>query len=262
LLVGSVNVINLEFDLPSAPPAIPVPGIFLELNRDAELPAKLLAILATQILDAPLPESINATLIKCCDALPPGARIIHLGALRSRSPQQLRLVVSRISPSLLVRYLDSVGWTGNRKQLFHSIARFSPFIDSMALSLDVGSSVGDRIGLECFLNPSRHQSGRWQTLFGRLGQDRLCTEGKARGLLAWPGICQKGTCGELWPPSLAWGDNLMGPARSSIFVRFLSHVKLVSRSDEPLSAKCYLGFAHYWHSLLNPGSSVSETGLL
>lgn len=245
-LAGSVNVIDLEFDLPCAPAPLPVPGIFLELKRDIELPVERVAMLASQILDISLPDWMNASLHQCLDALPPKARVIHLGALRSRDVQQLRVVIGRVAPSLLTRYLEGVGWAGDCPRLENVIDAVASLVDSMTLSLDVGRQVGDRVGIECFLRTAGDDTGRWSTLLGRLQHEHLCTEAKARALLAWPGTCQEGMCGAPWPPSLVWGDALLRGTAVSVFGRFLSHVKLVSRPRAPLSAKGYVGFTHYW----------------
>jgi hypothetical protein len=245
-LAESVKVIDLEFDLPGPPAGIPVPGIFLELKRNIEMPVETVAMLAAQILDASLPDWMNTSLGRCLDLLPPGARVIHLGAMRSRDVQQLRLVIGRLSPSLMPQYLDSLGWGGDCRQFDEAIGAFSPLVDSMTLSLDLGRHIGDRVGIECFLGTAGDAVEQWRVLLQQLQRQNLCREAKVRALLAWRGICQEASCNEPWPRSLAWGDALLGDAVASVFVRFLSHVKLVSRPRAPLSVKGYVGFAHYW----------------
>ena len=245
-LAPFVKVIDLEFDLPGAPPPLPLPGIFLELKRDIELSTECVGMLAEQILGEVPPDWMKASLRQSLDALPRGARVIHLGALRSRDVQQLRVVVGRIPPSRVTAYLEAAGWGGDCRAIEVAIDTFSSLIDSVTLSVDVGRQLGDRIGIECFLGPTTEKARNWSTLMGRLQQAGLCTEEKARALLAWAGTCERGRCKAPWPSSLTWGDALLGSEAASIFVRFLSHVKLVFSHGVPLSAKMYVGFAHYW----------------
>lgn len=257
-LAQNVKVVDLEFDLPGPPPAIPVPAIFLELKRDRELPAEIVARLAEHILDASLPDWMRDSLHRCVDLLPAGARLIHLGAMWSRDAQQLRLVIGRLSPDLIPRCLAALGWSGDCRQLETLIATFSPLVDSITLSLDLGRSLADRVGIECFLGNTGGAEEQWRVLLAELQRQNLCTEAKARALPGWRGICREAVCREPWPPSLTWGDALLGDSAASLFVRFLSHVKLVARPSAPVSTKAYVGFAHYWARRSEPVPDVLQ----
>jgi hypothetical protein len=255
-VAGDVNVIDLEFDLLTAPPAVPVPGVFFELSREPAQPKALIEQIAERLCGAPLPSRLRRSLAQVVEALPPRGRIIHLGAMLSRPGGGLRVVVGRIPDSGLFEYLRQAGWAGDRQQIEDGIACFGSHFDTMLLSMDLSDTVSPRLGFECHIDPKPGRSEAWRVLLHRMVQLKLCTPAKAAGLLAWPGVSLRHEHPTNWPRHLRWGDRLLGDRAASVVVRFLSHLKLVSRPTQPQELKGYLGFAHYW---LDQNGRQSET---
>ncbi len=251
-----VNVIDLEFDLPNES-KVPVPAVFFELNRDIKLTVAELTLLAAQISSESLTKMTEKNLVKCLGDLPKGGKILHLGSFKSRNTRRLRVVVGRIEPELLTEYLCKLGWNGNRQQLEQVLTEVSELATSVCLSIDIGESIDDRIGLECFMGTKFNSRIRWSEFLEYLQRNQLCSNDKANGLMSWPGICSKGDGSTSWPPSLELPDQFLATVAVSEIVRFLSHIKLVLKTGASISAKGYIGYYHHWRQLTDEQSKFA-----
>jgi hypothetical protein len=242
----SVNVMGLEFDIPSAPTSVAPPALFFELNGESDLRAPRLIALARELQGDPLAPACAALLRRCVEALPAASMPFQLGAMLSRPGEALRLVVSDVPPNRLVGYLRAIGWAGDDRTVADIVHAFSDRVESFAVSMDLARSVHPRIGVECYVRTGSRFIPGWRLLLERLEQFGLCTPAKAQALLAWSGVCQEATCPVVWPRHLRWGDRLLASSAISVIARTLGHVKVVLRPGSPIEAKAYLGFAHYW----------------
>src|SRR5262245_41393383 len=121
----SVNVMGLEYDLPSTATPVSHPAVFFELNADAELRAPRLIALARELLGRPLPPAGAALLRRCVDALPASSAPFQLGAMLSRPGQALRLVVSEVPPNRVAGYLRAIGWVGEDRTVANVVSALS-----------------------------------------------------------------------------------------------------------------------------------------
>lgn len=250
VLRQNVKSLGLEFDLVGQPSLVPIPCILLELNQESfSEDFSLIEILTGKSLSRLnyLPSLLlQSNLQRCVKSLPKGARLTNIGMMLSRPSQAVRVVVKEISPPQLLNYLVQIGWQDPTNTLSSVVLTLSEFVDSLAVSFDVGETIHPRIGLECHLDKQTQPDRRWQLFLDYLVERGLCTPGKQKSLLAWPGLSTQADQPELWPSNLTWGDRFLGSKALSIFWRTIHEVKIVYQPGHPLSAKAYLAFGHEW----------------
>lgn len=227
-----VSEIWLEFDVDGQPSKVPIPCVFLGLDREAACNAQSLLEIALKLLEHRASSHLESNLHLCLDALPTDAKIIFIGAMLSRQSDAVRVIVRGIPPAQLSAYLTHIGWTGSVNELEEVISPLSGLVDNIIPSFDVGDTVFSRIGLECYLTNLPQHEPRWQLFLDHLVTTGLCTPAKRNALLAWPGYDQK-----------------------AFFGRFITHIKIVCQPGIPLEAKGYLGL---WHRL-NQFPQISRT---
>jgi hypothetical protein len=249
-LYRSVDHITLEFDLDAPRSQMPIPCIGLALNRevgreDASLMkiVERLSLIQFQHLASSRWES---DLQLCFNSLPDGARIAGIGLMLSRPSKVVKVVVKEMPPQQFSDYLEQIGWAEPRDVLSILVSTLSEFVDSIALSFDIGDTISPRIGLECFWEKQPFDEPRWQLFLDHLVERGLCTPAKQKALLTWPGFSQKADCPDLWPPNLTWGDQFLSSQAFSVFSRTIYEVKIVYQPGRALEAKAYLVFAHSW----------------
>lgn len=249
----SINNFILEFDLPGhSTDASPISAINPSpyIIFKPELSTSLQPLIQ-QILDllqkAPNP-SLIAKIQHCLHPLPEGSSLANIGVWFARSHQAVRLTIKNIQFEQLSIYLEQIGWNHPTSPLTAYTSTLTPFVDTLALAIDLDPTVHSRIGLECFATKEFHDQKRWQALIGHLVQTGLCTPAKRNALLDWSGFTQQIDCPDLWPTNLTYGDLLIGSSAISFFWRRINHIKLVYQPGQPLTAKAYLAFGHCWMS--------------
>jgi ubiquinone/menaquinone biosynthesis C-methylase UbiE len=250
-----VAQVHLEFDMDEQFLQIPIPCIFLELNRETDWDSQGLIKIAQKLLNHPTSSRLESNLQLCFDALPNQARITHLGAMLSRSAQGVRLNVKGIAPENLLDYLIHIGWKDTTNTFSSLISNLCEFVDEIVLTFDISETVHSRIGLECFLEKQPRHEPRWQLFLDYLVKRGLCTPAKQNALLAWPGFSQKADLPEIWPKNLSWGELFLGSNALSLFWRTISLIKIVYQPASPLAAKGYLAFGYGW---FDTSSLISE----
>ncbi len=243
-----VRHVILEFDLDKPPPAVPMPGLFLELNTDRTFAApELLAV--TDSLDIQRPHScVSEQTLDCCvTALPSGAKVAHVGVMLSRPGKALRIAIQGMQPADVAGYLESTGWLDPTRQLSTLIADVSALADPVAMvDIDVAKTVCPRVGVEFYLRREADNLPRWRALFAFLVERGLASPAKTRALLAWPGFTQESAANDTWSENLALGDILFRGMAKSIVWRNINHIKLSYQPGEAPEVKAYLGFGHNW----------------
>jgi hypothetical protein len=131
-------------------------------------------------------------------------------------------------------------------------------VDLVSLNIDVGETVGRKIGFECYFDGNRQprREPRWNTFLDSLVRSGLCTADKREALLAYPGYADEDADGVPWPTALRRASQLLGRRSLSTLVRSPHHIKIVYRPGEPLEAKAYLAGNHHWHTPASRSSSV------
>ncbi|MCA9051325.1 MAG: hypothetical protein KDA89_21455 [Planctomycetaceae bacterium] len=192
-----------------------------------------------------LPKRMRQNLQRCLShALP-----TFVGFMFGRSTDALRLT-QRLTISETLPYLDSISWTGNRRQVARLLEIISGWTTHIALSLNVGAVVEPYLGLELlnWTKPAAPHSV-WQNCLQTLTGRGLCTPEKHDALLHWRGISRL----EHSPSSAAFADgDQRDPDMLHLHVRNLSHLKLICRPHSGLEAKVYLNVrraVRRWSSL-------------
>jgi hypothetical protein len=239
----AVSAVGLEFDMERSTAA--GPAIFLALRNAAADPELLTAVIG-RLADAANLARTQSSLRSCVAALPDGAAIQFIGAMRSRAGGALRVNVSGVPAGQMPGYLIAAGWPHPVAPLEPILTALDSLTDDLALCLDITDHLLPRIGIECVLREQPSYESRWSQLLAYLTSVEACTIAKAGALLTWTGDVLEPQAGGQWPANLYWGDHLLGARAVSTFYRYLSHTKVVYQPGHPIEAKAYLGFFHQW----------------
>ena len=194
----------LEYDLAETPAA--EPGVFLRMrlaeepaapdDRPQRLPIAALAGAVGWTDDGDERRSVARVLA----ALPPAGRVAHVGALPSRSPRAMRLVIQGIEHDELAGVLERLGRRGSIRPAMEIVTDLAAVLPRFRLAVDATpAGLLPRIGLELYQAGSWRTSrdgwlctGRadWRPVVERLALRGWCLEAKAQGLLEWCALDQ------------------------------------------------------------------------
>jgi hypothetical protein len=267
-LHDTVDNVWLEFDIDGPVPDLPIPSVFFGLltnigtdttqEPDADR-YRATVETAMRLLSGSEPQPrMLETLSHCFRALWPDEQVFQVGLMLSRGAGAVRLCIRLRSVERIVEYLARVGWPGDEAGLRGVLDPLSRSVDRVLLDIDVGETVGAKIGLECYFDGNRQpgREPRWGSFLNSLVHQGLCTPDKREALLAYAGYFDQNAPGVPWPEALLRTSQLLGGRSLSTFVRSLHHVKMVYRPGEPLEAKAYLAGNHHWHTPASGSSSV------
>lgn len=219
----------LEFDLDRPSSDLLEPVVAVKLPRDAEL-GWIADVLLPALRGNPLSASQRDLIKACHGAIPSPGFLLYVFDLSPRGTGAVRLEIFGLDPAGIVGYLrrvapESADRVGEVAALFGGVER-------LHLSVDMGSEILPRIGIEGSFPRLPRREPRWPALFDRLVGRGLCTPEKREAALAWPGYDTFWTAPVEWP---------VATARARGFcARTLSHVKIVSQPDREPEAKAYL----------------------
>lgn len=186
---------------------------------------------------------------KCIEMLPSLKQLFQVGLMLSRSDSDSLRMCITLEHGTFKQYLSHIHWPGNFEKLNPVLEKLSTLFEHLYLHIDVGSSISEKIGIECKFPkrkaPSREP--RWYPFLDYLVEKGLCLPSKRDGLLAFPGY-QK-TDINACPRPLQELASRLTLSYSSFFVRTIYHVKLVYRETETWEAKGYFGINHLWKGL-------------
>ena len=229
-LYAEGDTVWLEFDVASGGDVLAVPNVFFGLKASGT--AQAVAAIGLQcLLGEPRAAVVVQRLARCFDALPPQARIRYVAVMLARQVEGVRVIIYPEHWDQIAPYLERIGWPGPLDEVVEVLAPYCQQAVRLGLAVDVGASVGPKIGLECFLDERLHPrpDPRWPAMLEQLVAAGLCTHDKRDALLSWPG--GQRTSQFLWP---------------SVFLRRLNHLKLVYAPGRPLEAKAYLAADQVW----------------
>ena len=243
----------LEFDVAERSAPLPVPNVFVGPARplagstagDAGH-AWVWATALPALRGADLPPAIRRGLADCLAALPVGAGVFHVGLMLARPLDAVRVCVVGLDPAAMPEYLGRVGWGGPRGELEGVLERFGRLADRIGLDIDVGETVGPRVGLECYLIGPTAPLPRWRPLLDELVRAELCRPEKRAALLRYPGYLDDRRSRDVWPEHLLRVASFLESRVQSVVRRSLHHVKLSCEAGRPLEAKAYLAAGHIW----------------
>ena len=233
----------LEYDLAEPPepagpePAGLEPGVFLKIRpaaaderrRPQRLPITALAD-AVGWTDAGQEQRAVA---RALAALPPRARIAHVGALPGRTPRAVRVVAQEIGRGELAGALERLGRRGAIDPAAAILSGMETVLPRFRLAVDVAAAgLLPRVGVELY-HAGSWSTGRdgwlatgahdWRPVTERLAQRGWCLPGKAHGLLEWCAL-----------------DKMFDRRGVFLVYKGINHVKLTI-TDAGVDAKAYAG---------------------
>ncbi|MDH6059586.1 hypothetical protein NWP17_03885 [Chrysosporum bergii ANA360D] len=257
-LYQQVHNVWLEFDIDDYGDSLPVPSCFFgpqpiysSKSPDAGLAENNSYEWITRtglqlLLNANLPEAVEEELFKCLDLLPHEAYVFQIGVMLARNVNnQVRVCIRNISPEQIGEYLQKIGWSGSVDILEVFLQEISGLVERIDLDIDVGESIGAKIGLECYFSKQPKLEPRWQLFLNYLVGKNLCLTGKQAALLAYPGFVRESADPGDWPSYLSRSCNLLENNAEAVFFRQIHHIKIVYQDNHPQLAKAYLAMG-YW----------------
>lgn len=238
--------IFLEFDVAEGPRRdVPVPCCFLDFARSPGV-EQLEQALAMLMEEAFSPD-VRACLRRCFAALPERGRIPSVGIMFPRDMQGFRYCAGGARTAGWLDYLERVEWPGSRSSLERALSDFTEQADRVELDLDVGASVGPKVGFELQMDPGRGDRGpRWERLLQRFVDLGHCLPEKRDAVLSWIGHVHERARLDIWPENLRRMSREIGGTAASVFTRRIGHMKVVYLPDRPLELKVYLECMQYW----------------
>lgn len=224
----------LEFDLIPGVAETAAPSLFYFGLREAD-GWDLAVADGLERLGCELQPAVERRLRHCFEALPPRAHVFQVGVALGRRTEAIRLCVQGLACEQVPAYLADAGWhAGRMEPLIRLLSELSGLVPRIALHLDIAELVLPKVGIECWPEekPPFSALAVWRRFLLHLVEAGLCVPEKSAALLAWPGHAEREV---VWP---------------GVFIRALSHAKIVWQPDRALEAKVYLGLAHRWRSEL------------
>jgi hypothetical protein len=262
ILVRGADEVWLEFDLEGALPGGVRPSFFFGVWTGQADPRSGLGTPPMAVLEAglgaltgqPMRPAHRARIRTLLEALPPGGVLNQVGLMLSRPEGMTRLCLSGLQTRDVVPFLRRVGWDGSWQALDQALGVADGFVDRVWVDLDVGDTLGPRLGVECPV-PALPPAPRWGPFLDHLVDRALCLPGERDALLAYEGVSRPGE-GPPWPRDLAVAGLLEGRP-SDTYRRFLNHVKLVVDPARSLTAKAYLFAQKTRHPRVRPAPPVT-----
>ena len=155
-------------------------------------------------------------------------KIEHVGLMCARTLDTIRLhVTGQTLRKSLQPYLSAISYPYDITPLVTYIEQFDPHLGRICLGLDVGHTIGERIGIECCIplpETVLRQKEIWGKIFAQLSALKLITPEKKEALLNWIGIKR-----------ITQGDSQF------LLIRTISHFKIIFDRTGISSIKCYFG---------------------
>ena len=246
LSTGVMDVF-LEFDLDHSPPEVPNPCVFMDFARQVRQTQSLSERGLDLLLGERLPASTRRRLAACYEALPEKAQAYAVGVMFPRGTSELRVCLQGASLPQWLAYLERIGWPGNPAEVEAALGQLPGMADRISLDIDVGEAVGPKVGFEFSITePIGPGRPRWERLLAHLVEQGLGLPEKQEAALAWVGYTLQKDQPDAWPEGLRRAARELNGRGLSLFLRRLSHLKIVHQPGRPLEAKVYLENLHRW----------------
>jgi hypothetical protein len=255
-----IERIWLEFDVheregPHTVNAMPAPGVFIELAREAyaqhsrEERFRVAMSSLRHLLPDGVTPAMARNLRRCWDLLPAGVSIPYVGLFPARGSGAVRVCVAGLGDADMLAYLRALRWPGSYRRLAAAIEAILPPVRAprprMAIvNLDVDVDLSSDVGIEYLLSHAAQlHGGVLETAFlDQLVERGLSSSAKCDALLTWPATSLETMRHELW--------------RSRVSRR-VNHVKLAYRDNEMPEMKGYLSASHDFRPAQSPSERAS-----
>lgn len=241
----------LEFDVATRPDALRVPSMFFGTPVPAaDAPSLAQFDVVRTALALLAPEAVVAArgeaLARVFAGLPPGCHVFQIGIMWARPTSMIRICLRGVPARQVHATLTALGWPGE------SAAAVADLITSLAdvvvrfdLDLDLGVSLGPRVGIECYLGTDPDRLSRLARMGDYLVARSLCSVEKAASLVRYCGLTAQDARPAGWPPFLTAQAKSAGPDAMSGLARWIHHIKIAYEPGRPLAAKAYLAVEHH-----------------
>ena len=259
-----VDTIWLEFDSESALLSnCPIPSFFFASESVTSTGIKEASWVTNYALKlisgSPLKSEVGKQVNRCIRLLPKEACAKSFGIMLSRSEERVRMVTSKMPADKVLDYLTTVGWSGQEQDIQPIIMAMGQVVKEINVSIDIGSSIGSRLGLELrpdeelVIAPGEESASfnfnkisfQWKQIFEILSTYKLCPTHVGQEILSFPGAIDDRA---LYDTSETWqyATALMSSTAYSLTVKDISHLKMVVESGQLLQAKIYLRVGQAW----------------
>ena len=250
--VVNKNVLSLWFEFDTSDDEMgdfTIPSLFLhtlplriDSNRDISRCLSITKNIIPILAGKPVPKKVEECFIKCLKNLPEGASLLDVGIMLSRpEPDMMRLVLNRLQPDQIIPYLKAIGWSDINNELSKLIEELKKYISRIVLQINIGENVDQKIGIECRFFPDLYnQETGWIDFLDFLTKKGLCLPEKRSAFLQFSGSIYGGTLKEFDLESYVPSVKLPDDIRPNALIRYISHIKINYKPNNPLEAKGYL----------------------
>jgi len=261
ILFQKVKCFWLEFDMPEKLQNIPIPSVFFGPIR---LPNNAATNDITQyewLINDAIPllkgnspsEKTIEHFYHCIQQMPLNTSLFQVGTMLSRTKEGIRLYINRIELDQIMPYLTKLGWEDQDNEFTELIEDLEDKSDRFVLSFDVNEGgIGKRIGIECsFISDDFQNDERWEEFLDYLVDKGMCVPEKRDALLEYSGIENVKTTmnGKLKP--LISASKILDDISSYSIARYINHIKIVYRPEQPMEAKAYPAIRYLTESILH-----------
>jgi hypothetical protein len=264
LLSQAISAISLEFDVRRPQAALVAPSVFFSIHPGpcgpevsagcngvdtcSKVVRALLEVLVEHVSDGVLNK-----LEECFKVLLQKVPFLQFGVWLARPTDNFRICAPGIPLVELRRIVHALQWEGPANAYESHWCELLEFGEKGCLHLDIGKVVSAKLGIEVPFDDSsvcmKREDRESTRLFDYLVQKKLCLPEKRDAVLSWVGgfrlsINGTASCGEETP----------------IFLRRVSHVKIIYEPDEAPTAKAYLTVGRAWSSLAASGATTKRGG--
>jgi len=250
ILNNKVFGIWFEFDTANSPSDAPVPCVFMHTaplhidNSEGVQKCSWLTRIALPLLTGqPLSQMAEQHVLEAIRRLPEGVSVFQVGAMLSRATAGVRLVFNRMQPVQIIPYLKTLGWSDSNGRLSSLLEELEHYVTRIILHINIGEKgVDQKIGIECSFYPDLYNlETKWPVFLNYLVKKGLCLPEKKVALLHFSGVEQQDMNHDFDLKSYMTVVRIPDNDFSSALVRYISHIKLVYKSNYPTEAKVYSG---------------------
>lgn len=250
----------LVFDLRGVAAEAATPNVFLgqqlrSTEGQSEVDPSMLDRSISALRGSGLPPSVRRTLDSCRAALTADMQIASVGVLLGRRTDALRVCIDGLMIDHLPTFLAAMRWDG---PIDAACEVLSPFrARRHHVTVDVGATIGPRIGVECFVTHP-DEALPCESFLRDLVDRQLCSAVKCEALVSWKDRPLNAECASIPAESVASRMRLHGITLHAIWVPTIFHIKLSYEAGRRFEAKAYFGIVRRWTADLIKASSTLQ----
>jgi hypothetical protein len=245
LVSQAIPAISLEFDVHRTSATVAAPSIFFSIHPGPcgpEAPARKKAVdtcsgvvqALLEVLAVDVSDGVQKKLGECFKALLPKVSFLQFGVWLARPADTFRICAPGLPFIEIQQVVNTLQWQGPPDAYESQWRDFVQFGDKGSMHLDIGEEVSAKLGIEVHFDENsaclQGDDPKSTRFFNYLVKNNWCLPEKRDAVLSWVGgfrLSSRGTA--------------LGTEMERIFLRTISHVKIVFQPDQTPEAKVYLG---------------------